>query len=54
MERTLELLSPESVLRKGYAIVEKDGKVVKASQLKQNDEIKITLTDGVVSAVVDG
>lgn len=54
MERTLQLLSPESVLKKGYAIVEKDGKVVKASQLKQNDEIKITLTDGVVSAVVDG
>jgi exodeoxyribonuclease VII large subunit len=52
MERTLELLSPESVLRKGYAIVEKDGKVVKASQLKQNDEIKITLADGVVGAVI--
>ena len=54
MERTLELLSPESVLRKGYAIVEKNGKVVKASDLKPNDEIKITLADGVVSAVVDG
>ena len=52
MDRTLELLSPESVLRKGYAIVEKDGKVVKASQLKQNDEIKITLVDGVVGAVI--
>ena len=54
MERTLELLSPESILKKGYAIVEKNGKVVKASDLKPNDEIKITLADGVVSAVVDG
>ena len=54
MERTLELLSPESILKKGYAIVEKNGKVVKASDLKPNDEIKITLADGVESAVVDG
>ena len=52
MERSLELMSPESILKKGYAIVEKQGKSVSASSLNPGDEIKITLVDGVVGAVI--
>jgi exonuclease VII large subunit len=52
MERTLELLSPESVLKKGYAIVEKQGRSAYAASLSPGDEVKITLADGVVGAVI--
>lgn len=52
MERSLELMSPESILKKGYAIVEKQGKSASASSLSPGDEIKITLADGVVKAEV--
>ena len=52
MERSLELMSPESILKKGYAIVEKQGKSASASSLSPGDEIKITLVDGVVGAVI--
>ena len=52
MERSLELMSPESILKKGYAMVEKQGKSASASSLSPGDEIKITLVDGVVGAVI--
>jgi exodeoxyribonuclease VII large subunit len=52
MERSLELMSPESILKKGYAIVEKQGKSVSAASLSPGDEVKITLVDGVVGAVI--
>ena len=52
MERSLELMSPEAALRKGFAIVSKNGKAVKASDLQQGDKVKITLVDGVVNAVI--
>lgn len=52
MERSLEQMSPEAALRKGFAIVSKNGKAVKASDLQQGDEVKITLADGVVNAVI--
>lgn len=52
MERSLELMSPESALRKGFAIVSKNGKAAKASDLQQGDEVKITLADRVVNAVI--
>ena len=52
MERSLELMSPEAALRKGFAIVSKGGKVATAADLKTNDEIKITLIDGEVNAVI--
>ena len=52
MERSLELMSPESILKKGYAIVEKNGKSASAASLSPGDEIKITLVDGVVGAVI--
>jgi exonuclease VII large subunit len=52
MERSLELMSPESILKKGYAIVEKNGKSASAASLNPGDEIRITLADGVVKAEV--
>ena len=52
MEKTLELLSPEAILKKGFAIVEKNGKAVKTSDLKTDDEIKIKFIDGVVGAKI--
>jgi exodeoxyribonuclease VII large subunit len=52
MERSLELMSPESILKKGYAIVEKQGRSASAASLSPGDEVKITLADGVVGAVI--
>ena len=52
MERSLELMSPEAILKKGYAIVEKNGKSASAASLSPGDEVKITLADGVVGAVI--
>ena len=52
MERSLELMSPESILKKGYAIVEKQGRSASAASLSPGDEVKITLVDGVVGAVI--
>lgn len=52
MERSLELMSPEAVLKKGYAIVEKHGKSASVADLKPNDEIKIKFIDGIISAQI--
>ena len=52
MERSLELMSPESILKKGYAIVEKNGKSASAASLSPGDEIKIKFIDGVVGAKI--
>ena len=52
MERTLQQMSPEAALRKGFAIVSKNGKAVKAADLHPGDEVKITLADGEVDATI--
>ena len=52
MERSLELMSPESILKKGYAIVEKNGKSASAASLSPGDEVKIKFIDGVVGAKI--
>lgn len=47
----LAALSPQAVLRRGYAIVRKDGVVVRSTtQLQKGDSIDITLADGSRSA----
>ena len=50
----LDGLSPLKTLTRGYALVEKtDGKIIKSTKdLKKNDEVKITLSDGNVEAKV--
>lgn len=51
----LDMQSPLAVLSKGYAKVIKDEVVIKSStELKKNDEITITFSDGTVNAVVTG
>jgi Exonuclease VII, large subunit len=46
-------LNPVELLKKGYVIVEKDGKWVKSSSiLREKDEISMRFFDGVVKVVV--
>ena len=50
----VEILSPVSTLRRGYAIVRADGKAVtKVSKLKAGDKISVQLADGSFGSVVD-
>ena len=52
--RELEMLSPYRVLERGYAIVTRDGKPVRASaELAALERIAIRFADGQVSATVD-
>ncbi len=51
--RELELLSPYRVLSRGYAMIIRNGKPVRAAvQLKQDDCIALRFADGTASAVV--
>ncbi len=50
----ISALNPLAVLMRGYSIVYKDGKAVKKlSDVVKGDEIKIRLTDGEISAVIE-
>ena len=50
----IDTLSPLKTLTRGYSVVEdEDGKVIKSvNDVSSNQEIKITVTDGKVSAIV--
>ena len=49
----LEVLNPMNTLKRGYAIVKKDDMVVASiSKLKEKDDIKINLSDGVIDAKI--
>ena len=49
----VELLNPENVLKKGYAIVLKEKAVVKSTaDVKAGDKISAKVRDGVIHAVV--
>ena len=51
----LDGLNPYKVLLRGYSIVEKDGKIISSqSDLKQGDTIRVTMSDGSISAIVSG
>ena len=50
-----ELLNPQNILDKGYSIVYKEDKIIKdSSKLKENDEIKIVVNKGKITASVKG
>lgn len=52
-QAALELLSPYAALKRGYAIVQKEGgAVAKAALLRTGDEVSIRFADGVVRARV--
>ncbi len=49
----LESIHPKSTLKRGYALLEKNGKLVSStSQLMQKDSVKLTLKDGQASAEI--
>lgn len=49
----LNAYSPLSIIKKGYAIIEKDDKVLRSIQtVRLNDEISIRLTDGNLKAII--
>jgi len=51
----LSVLNPEAVLRRGYAIVRKDGTIVRAaSSLKRGERLSIQFHDAIMTATVDG
>ena len=50
-----DLLNPNNILDKGYSIVYKDDKIIKdSSKLKENDEIKVVVRKGKITASVKG
>ena len=52
---TLDALSPLKVLSRGYAIVKKDGQVIKrASDVSPGDRVAIRLAEGALSAEILG
>lgn len=51
--KRFESLNPELALKRGYAIVYKDGKIVHSKEeLKLNDEFNVKLSDGIIKGVV--
>ena len=53
-EQAIRLLHPNATLRRGFAIVLKDGKAIRShSELHKGDRLVAQFADGSVSAVVD-
>lgn len=53
-ERLLGVLDPRAALRRGYAIVRKDGKLVRrTAQARLGDKLVISLEDGEIKSVVE-
>lgn len=52
-EKHLALASPENILKKGYTLTMKDGKVIKQSKaLKKGDEVATVFSDGEIKSIV--
>jgi len=50
----LELLNPLSIMKKGYSVTKKDGKILKSvADIKKQDQLDILLNDGSVIATVN-
>ncbi|MDR3057016.1 MAG: exodeoxyribonuclease VII large subunit [Prevotella sp.] len=53
-EKHLVLASPENILKKGYTLTMKAGKVIKQSKaLKKGDEVAIVFSDGEIKSIVE-
>lgn len=50
---SLDALSPLKTLSRGFAAVTRDGKLIKAKDIRQNDKLKIRFADGEASAKVE-
>jgi exodeoxyribonuclease VII large subunit len=54
LEKSVALLDPMQVVRRGYSMTLKDGKVLQSvSQVKQGDRITTILADGSIQSTVD-
>lgn len=54
LEASLRALNPRNVLARGYAIVERDGSpITRASDLRRDDHITLSLHDGRRHAIID-
>ncbi len=54
LEKTLSILSPDNVLKRGYTITSRDGKIIKRrASLKKDDLIDTLFTDGSVRSKVE-
>ena len=52
-ENTVRLLNPENVLKRGYTLTLKEGKIVKsAAQLNLNEELETRFADGNVKSKI--
>jgi exodeoxyribonuclease VII large subunit len=50
----LELLNPLSIMKKGYTVTKKEGKILKSvTQVNQNDQIDILMNDGSLKATIN-
>lgn len=53
LEKSVEYLSPEAVLKRGFSLTLKDGKfITSAGQVNAGDELKTILKDGIVASIV--
>jgi len=54
MEQRLSAVNPESILKRGYALIEKEGQglITSVTQLKRQDGIRILMADGSVDATI--
>lgn len=47
LKKSLNMCSPKSILKKGYAVISKDGVNIKnATEVKENEEVEMTFSDG--------
>jgi exodeoxyribonuclease VII large subunit len=54
LDKTIELLSPQTLMKKGYSYTTKNGKIVKSkTEVTQNDKIKVYFYDGTIEAEVN-
>ncbi len=52
-EQYIRIVSPESILKRGYTLTLKDGKIVKsAHQLGENETIKTLFSDGKIESII--
>ena len=52
-ENTIRLINPENILKRGYTLTLKDGKIVKSTkQININEEIETRFSDGIVKSKI--
>lgn len=54
LESLFRMMSPEHILRRGFALISQDGKVIaRGSTLKKNQPVTVTMTDAVLHTHID-